>query len=235
MATVCSGSYNHSSQAATAGSLHPAPNTASCSTQRPAFSLPVFFGLHYCPLVTLTPSNNYTPSWAIHSNPSSLLWCYGWVLNVFTCVFWTTADLLHQYILHLFCGGLTNCQSGSVWLCCLAKFSASVPIIYRILYWNETCIWPPDTKLRQSNQSVAEYALKFHILTADCGWDDTAHFWGLADYIKDELAIRDTQPLTVSPSIPPSHQSHAPASLEPKPMHQIQLKSTLIHQGIATC
>lgn len=54
------------SRAATAGSLHSAPNTTSCSAQHPAFSITVFFGLHHCPLITLTPSNNHTAFEPLH-------------------------------------------------------------------------------------------------------------------------------------------------------------------------
>lgn len=43
--------------------------------------------------------------------------------------------------------------------------------------------------------SVAEYAMEFHILAAECGWDEVAlqgvFLHGLSESIKDELGARD--------------------------------------------
>ena len=54
--------------------------------------------------------------------------------------------------------------------------------------------------LRQGSASVAEYAVDFRILAAECGWDDAAlqgvFFFGLSEKMKDELATRyDTNTL----------------------------------------
>lgn len=46
--------------------------------------------------------------------------------------------------------------------------------------------------LSQDNSSVAKDVVKFHILAAESGWDDTQavfFFRGLSDLVKDELAI----------------------------------------------
>lgn len=47
----------------------------------------------------------------------------------------------------------------------------------------------------QGSSSVAEYAVDYHILAAERRWDDTAlqgvFVRGLAESVKDELAVRD--------------------------------------------
>lgn len=53
----------------------------------------------------------------------------------------------------------------------------------------------PFFPLSISSRSVAQYALDFHIASAESGWDQRAlqgaFFHGLSENIKDELAARD--------------------------------------------
>lgn len=49
--------------------------------------------------------------------------------------------------------------------------------------------------LRQGSRSVSDYAIEFRILAAESGWDEVSlqgvFSHGLADFIKDELVVRD--------------------------------------------
>lgn len=52
--------------------------------------------------------------------------------------------------------------------------------------------------LQQGSDSVSQYAIRFHILAAESGWEDLAlqaiFLKGLASEIKDELALREETP-----------------------------------------
>uniref|UniRef100_A0A672H822 CCHC-type domain-containing protein n=1 Tax=Salarias fasciatus TaxID=181472 RepID=A0A672H822_SALFA len=54
------------------------------------------------------------------------------------------------------------------------------------------------TIIRQGSRSVAEFAIEFRILAAECGWNDQAlqrvFYRRLQDSLKDELARRDPSP-----------------------------------------